>query len=82
MDDLYLVQDSILHLSTFVQASIYVTQNVMKMPKQLVKRKRVNLPVIKKQSFEWKGRKTAMTKKQSIERQILFDKITGVNFAN
>ena len=53
MVGLYLVQDSTLHLSAFVQASINVNQNIIKIPKQLVKRKRVNLPVIKKQSFEW-----------------------------
>ena len=55
MDSLYLVQlqDSILHFSAFVQVSTYVTQNIIKMPKQLVKGKRVNLPVIKKQFFKW-----------------------------
>ena len=67
MDGLYLIQVSILHLSAFAQASIYVTQNTIKIPKQLVKRKRVNLPVRKKQSFEW---------------QILFIKTEGVNSAN
>ena len=67
MDCLYLIQDSIFHLPVFVQALIHVTQKTIRMPKQLVKRIRVNLPVIKKQSFEW---------------QILFAKIEGVNFAN
>ena len=60
-------RDSTFHLSAFVQASIYDTQNIIKIPKQLVKRQRVNLPVIKKQSFEW---------------QILFVKIEGINLAN
>ena len=65
MDGLYLVQDSTLYLSAFVHASIYVTQNIIKMPKQLVKRKLVNLPVMRKQFFEWTGRKAAMAKVQS-----------------
>ena len=82
MDGLYLVQDSTLHLSTFVQTSIYVAHNIIKTLNQLVKRKRVNLLVIKKQSFKWKRRKAAIIKKQSFEGQILFAKIEGVNFAN
>ena len=47
----------------------------VKMPKQLVKRIRVNLPVIKKQSFKWIRRKAATTKKQSFQWQILFVKL-------
>ena len=66
MDGLYLVKDSTLHLFAFVQALIHVTQNIIKMPEQLIKGKRVNLPAIK-QSFEW---------------QILFAKIESVNFTN
>ena len=54
MDVLYLAQDSTLLLFAFAQALMYVTQNIIKMPMQLVKRKRVDLPVIKRQSFEWR----------------------------
>ena len=82
MVGLYLIQDFSLHLSAFVQALKYVTQNIKKMSKQLVKRKRVNLRMIEKRSFEWRRREEAMTKKQFFGWQILFAKIKGVNLAS